>query len=64
MAFPLIAPGCEGTAALTVTVNDCGVLLPQALLAFTVMLPLILPDVTVIELLVDVPDQPDGIVQV
>jgi hypothetical protein len=58
-----MAPGCDGTV-LTVTAKVCAVLLPHALLAVTVMLPLFAPTVAVMLLVVDVPLQPLGKVHV
>lgn len=46
------------------TVNVLAVLLPQPLFAFTEMVPPVVPAVTVIELVVDVPVQPEGNVHV
>ena len=56
---PAIADGCAG-AEFTVTATDCGVLLPQPLLAVTIMVPLLVPAVVLMVLLVDVPLHPAG----
>ena len=56
-------PGCEGIL-VGVTDNVCVVLLPQALLADTVMLPAVLLDVGEINVVVDDPVHPVGSVQV
>ena len=63
VVVPLIAAGIAG-GTLTVTANVCAADEPQLLLAVTVTLPLILPAVAVIEVVVDVPVQPPGNVQV
>lgn len=44
--------------------RDLTVLLPQLLLALTVIDPLVIPDVTVMERVVELPDQPVGKVHV
>jgi hypothetical protein len=44
--------------------NVLGVPLPQALLAVTLIVPLVDPTVVVIEFVVDAPIQPEGKVQV
>lgn len=62
VALPVIAEGCAGTG-VAVTANVWAVLLPQELFAVTVMFPLV-PAVAVIELVVLVPDHPEGSVQV
>ena len=51
-------------AVVTVTGNVLGVPLPQLLIATTLIVPLVDPTVVVIELVVDVPVQPDGNVHV
>jgi hypothetical protein len=56
-------PGVEG-AVLPETENVRAVLLPHALLAVTEMVPPVFVVVTVMLLVVDVPDQPEGKVQV
>ena len=48
----------------TVTVNVCAALLPHELLAVTVIFPLVELAVVLIELVVELPDQPEGNVQV
>ena len=49
--------------APTVTVNVCAMLVPHVLCAETPIFPEELPVVTVMELVVDVPDHPEGNVQ-
>ena len=61
--LPETVPGCTG-AEFTVTAKVWAVELPQALLAVTVILPLLVPAVAEIELVVLVPDQPPGYVHV
>jgi hypothetical protein len=56
--------GFVGAELPFVTVNVLVVLLPQPLFAFTAMTPLVVPVVKVIEVVVEVPDQPAGYVQV
>ncbi len=58
-----MAEGCAGTA-LEVTVKVCEVELPQALFATTVIVPPDAPAVALMLLLVLLPLQPDGKVQV
>lgn len=60
----MIAPGCAGTAVVTATVSDCAELLPHELLAVTVTLPPEVPAVALMELVVEVPLQPEGVVHV
>ena len=62
-AEPLIVPGVAGML-LTVIALVCAADEPQALFAFTVILPLEDPTVVVIEVEVEVPDQPEGKVHV
>ena len=66
-AFPVIAPGVAGVPALTATGKLCAVLVPQELVAVTVIFPFCpaAPDVTVIEFVPDpaVIDHPVGTVQ-
>lgn len=57
-------PGCVGIKLVIVTASDLTVLLPQLLLAVTVIDPPDVPDIAVIELVVEVPDHPVGKVQV
>ena len=54
----VIAPGTAGLLSAILSFR-CA-LLPQLLFAFTEMDPVVLPTVTVILFVVDVPDQPDG----
>ena len=65
---PVIVPGVAGVPALTVTANVCAALVPQELVAVTVMFPFCpaLPEETVIEFvpLPDVIDHPVGTVHV
>lgn len=58
-----MVPGCAGTV-LVVTASVRGVDEPQVLLAVTEIVPPFAPVVAVIELIVDVPVQPLGNVQV
>ena len=62
-ARPVILPGVAG-AVPTVTTSVCIAELPHPLLAFTVTLPPLAPIVVIMELVVDVPVQPFGSVQV
>jgi hypothetical protein len=62
-AFPLIVPGVAGVV-FTVTANVCTEEEPHALLAFTVMFPPDEPAVALMLVVVDVPDHPEGNVQV
>ena len=57
-----MVPGCAGVG-VTVTVDVRAELFPQPLLATTDTTPLDEPVVTTMLLVVDVPVQPDGIVQ-
>ena len=57
-----MAPGVPGTV-FTVIVNDCAPLLPHPLLAATVKLPPVVPTVGINVVLLDVPDQPEGVFQ-
>ena len=63
----MIAPGVAGVAGLTVTALVCEVLVPQELLAVTVIFPFCpaVPDVAVIEVVPwpEVIDHPAGTVQ-
>ncbi len=61
VALPVIVPGWAGTC-VTDTDNVRALLLPQLLIAVTEIVPLV-PAVAVIEFVVDVPDHPDGIIQ-
>ena len=60
---PEIEPGVAGLV-FTVMANVCADDEPQALFAITVMLPAVEEAVVLIELVVDVPVQPLGMVQV
>lgn len=64
---PVIVPGVTGATGLTVTANVCNALVPQELVADTVILPLAAaPEVAIVIALVllpDVIDQPEGTVQ-
>ena len=57
--FPDITPGSEGVG-LTETANVCGMVVPQALMAATEIVPPELPTVATIEVVVELPDQPEG----
>ena len=65
----IVVPGLAAmlTAAeklgLTVTKSVCGELLPQEFPALTLMDPLELPTLTVIEVVLELPDQPGGKLQ-
>ena len=59
----MIVPGCTGSVVKD-TLNVLAVPEPQLLLAVTEMLPLLAATVAVMELVVEVPVQPDGKVQV
>ena len=61
--LPVMAAGCAG-AAFTPTAKVCAVLLPQAPLATTVMLPPVAPAVALMLTPVDVPVHPPGSVHV
>jgi hypothetical protein len=63
LLLPAIAPGCTGVGD-TFTFRVRGVLAPQALLALTKMAPPVLPTVPLMDVDVEVPDQPDGRFQV
>jgi hypothetical protein len=60
---PEIIPGCEG---ITFIVADkvCAGLLPHELFAVTDIVPPTVPVVAVIELVIELPVQPEGNVQV
>lgn len=62
-AAPLMAPGVGGIIFITMACEEAAEV-PQPLLAVTVMLPAVELAVAVIELVVDVPVQPPGKVQV
>ena len=59
VVLPEIVPGCVGTGE-TVTDKVLGVLLPQLLFAVTEIVPPELPAVAVMEVDVELPDQPEG----
>ena len=61
--MPLIAPGVEGIV-FTVTLNVCAAELPQVFAAITKTLPLVALAVVVITLVIEIPVQPPGKVQV
>jgi hypothetical protein len=63
VALPVIAVGCAGRL-VTFTAKVCAVLLPHPLFATTEIVPPVVPAVVLIELVVDVPDQPEGSVHV
>lgn len=63
LSTPVILPNVPGGEAI-VTASVCAVLLPQALLAVTVIVPGPVPCVACILVVVDVPDQPPGNVHV
>ena len=62
-ALLVMVPGVGGPVLMTV-VNDCAPELPQLLLALTVTMPPLVPAVVLITLVVEVPVQPFGSVQV
>ena len=59
VVLPEIVPGCVGTGEM-VTDKVLGVLLPQLLFAVTEIVPPELPAVAVMEVDVELPDQPEG----
>ena len=59
----VITPGVEGSVPGD-TAKERAVLLPQPLLAFTVIFPAVVPADTAIEFVVELPPQPEGTVQV
>jgi hypothetical protein len=61
---PVMVPGVPGTDDDTVMLKLCTALLPQELLAFTVIVPLVEFVVVVIEFVVEVPVHPEGNVHV
>ena len=63
MLLPVIAPGCA-MLLFGLTLNVCAVLLPQVLLAVTLMVPPFAPAVALMLVDVDVPVQPFGNVHV
>lgn len=62
-AFPEIVP-CMAGIVVTVTLKVCADEEPHGLLAVTEIVPPEDPDVVVMLVVVDVPDQPDGNVHV
>ena len=58
-----MVPGCAG-APPTVVATVCAIEVPQVEVAMTDIVPAVLPGVAVIELVVEVPVQPEGSVQV
>ena len=62
--FPLMLAGVPSTPVLTVMLNVCAADEPHVLFAFTVIFPLVDPAVVIIDVVVEVPDQPEGKVQV
>ena len=62
MADLLIPPGCNGVEP-SVTLNVCAADVPQVFDAVTEIVPAIALDVVLIVLVVEVPDHPDGNVQ-
>jgi hypothetical protein len=63
--FPEITPGWTGNVqVVTVTASVLVGPAPQALFALTVMFPPAVPAVVEIEVVVEVPDHPEGSVQV
>ena len=60
---PEIVPGVAGVV-FTVIANICDELLPQVLFAVTVIFPLVVDAVVLMELVVEVPVHPPGNVQV
>ena len=63
LLLPALETSCVGVGD-TLTFKTLGVLAPQALLALTKMAPPALPTVALIEVDVEVPDQPEGRFQV
>src|ERR1043165_5075842 len=63
LSGPLMVVGVVAVG-ITYTANVCAVELPQLLSAVTLMLPPVAPEVGLIEILVEVPDQPLGNVHV
>ena len=64
VVLPLIVPGVRGALADTVTDNICAEEKPQELFAVTEISPPVAPAVAFIDVVVDVPVQPDGSTQV
>ena len=64
MALPVMVPGWAGKPAVLVTANVWAKLAPQLFVAVTVMFPPVLPAVALMLLVVEVPVQPVGSVQV
>ena len=61
--LPVIVPGCDGTG-VTVTASVRGVEPPQELFAVTEIFPLVALAVALMEVVVELPDQPEGNTQV
>jgi hypothetical protein len=61
-ALPTMLPGCAGTV-FTVTGSVEGAEIPQAFVTVTLTAPLVLDAVVVRELVLEVPVQPAGVVQ-
>ena len=61
--FPLIIPGCTGADPLAETIIVLEVLVPQLLTALTDIAPPVVPELTVMEFVEEVPYHPDGNVQ-
>ena len=59
-AVAVMAEGCGGTAENAVIARLREVPVPQAFTPATLMLPLLLPVVALMEFIADVPDQPEG----
>ena len=55
-----MVPGCEGTEEMTLTLMVCDELLPHELFAMTETVPPLAPGVAVMDVVVEVPVQPDG----
>ena len=64
MVFPLTDNGLEGEVPGNIVNVEAGELEPQLLFAVTDTVPEFVPTVVVILVVVDVPDQPPGNVQV
>ena len=64
VVLPEIIPGVEGTVLMTVIDKVCGDDDPQELLAVTESVPPVVPAERVIVLVDEVPDQPEGRLQV
>jgi hypothetical protein len=62
--LPLMLPGVDGIDVLTAILKVCGEDEPQLLFAVTVIFPLVVLAVALIDVDVEVSDQPPGNVQV